>query len=223
MKILCIADIHGHLDGIVKTRDYLIRKGIHSVVLMGDFSAGVKGFSQNKVDVEYALGELKENAMVLAVPGNCDDPEIVGVLAEHNVNLHERKVEVDGVCFVGLGGSNPTPLGTPFEMPEEVIYDKLKKLTARVKKKKLVLVTHFPPKDTGCDLIPNVGHVGSTSLRRIIEEKKPALCVCSHIHEAAGVDDVIGETRVVNVGPLSHGNAVEIETDGLSAVHVEVE
>jgi Icc-related predicted phosphoesterase len=61
--------------------------------------------------------------------------------------------------------------------------------------------------------------VGSASLRKIIEEKKPALCVCSHIHEGAGKTDTIGNTKILNVGPLSHGNIAVIDTKDLSASH----
>ncbi|MFH1788203.1 MAG: metallophosphoesterase, partial [Candidatus Altiarchaeota archaeon] len=134
--------------------------------------------------------------------------------------IHDQVVELGGVSFIGLGGSNPTPFGTPTEFSEEEIYAKLSKLFSEAKNEKIILLTHFPPKDTKCDRIPSGAHVGSESLWKIIAEKKPSACVCSHIHESGGEEDGIESTKIINLGMLSHGHAVIIETDPLSVEHV---
>ena len=60
-----------------------------------------------------------------------------------------------------------------------------------------VLVVHSPPK----------GHVdgsrslGSEAILRTIEEHRPILAICGHIHECAGEESAVGATRVVNAGP----------------------
>ena len=219
MKILCVSDIHGFLDGLIEVRNYLVSNGIHTVILMGDYSVGFRDLSRNRVDVEYALDSLKTNAKVYALPGNCDDPGVVDLFTQRGVNLHDNVVVLDGVSFLGLGGSNPSPFGTPFELAEEIIYQKLDGLFSRVKTEKSVVVTHFPPKDTNCDVVPKVGHVGSPSLRKVIEEKQPALCLCSHIHECAGETDTIGKTVVLNVGPLGNGNLAVVDTATVTVNH----
>jgi len=43
-------------------------------------------------------------------------------------------------------------------------------------------------------------HVGSESVRKIIEEYQPILCACGHIHESRCIDK-IGETIIVNPSP----------------------
>lgn len=219
MEILCASDMHGFLDGLIEVRNYLVKNSIHTVFLLGDYSAGFRNLSRNRVDVEYALEEFKGNAKVYALPGNCDDPAVVDFFEKCGASLHEKVVILDGISFVGLGGSNPSPFGTPFELSEEDIYKKLAGLFNQVKAEKIVLVVHFPPKDTNCDLVPGAGHVGSVSLRKIIEEKQPALCICSHIHECAGKTDAIGNTKILNVGPLSSGNIAVIDTTDLSLRH----
>lgn len=222
MKILCVADIHGDDDSIVYARNYVIENGIDCVFLMGDYSVGFKDPAQNLIDIEYALDFLRDDAILYAIPGNCDQKKAIEVIEGHEMSLHDKVVELDGVSFIGLGGSNPTPFETPIEYSEEEIYSKLDALFRQAKTGKIVLVTHFPPKDTKCDRIPSGAHVGSSSLRKIIEEKKPAACVCSHIHESAGGQDFIEGVKIVNVGMLSHGNAVLVESEPLSVKHLKL-
>jgi Icc-related predicted phosphoesterase len=217
MKILCIADIHGFLDGLGDVKDYVGKNNINTIFLLGDYSAGFEDLARNRRETEQILDELSEASMVYAIPGNCDDPKVIGIFERKNANMHERVIVLDNVSFIGLGGSNSTPFGTPIEMDEDYIFKKLSGMLDEAKTERKVLVTHFPPKDTECDNIPGVGHVGSPSLRRVIEENRPDLCVCSHIHEGAGKSDAIGKTRIINVGPLASGNLAVLDTLDLSA------
>ena len=107
----------------------------------------------------------------------------------------------------GFGGSNPTPFNTPLEFEEIQIYDEAKKALESIKDEKITLfITHAPPYGTKTDLLPSGEHVGSESIRRIIEELQPTLNICGHIHEARGTDK-IGETIIINPGELSDGYA----------------
>ena len=45
------------------------------------------------------------------------------------------------------------------------------------------------------------GFEGSTAIREAIEKFKPDLMLHGHIEELEGVEEMIGKTRVVNVGP----------------------
>ena len=40
----------------------------------------------------------------------------------------------------------------------------------------------------------------SKSIRKAVEKFKPNLLLCGHIHEAEGIEDRIGNTKVINVG-----------------------
>ena len=40
---------------------------------------------------------------------------------------------------------------------------------------------------------------GSTSVRKAIDKFKPDILLCAHVHEAAGIEEKIGNTRVINV------------------------
>ena len=40
---------------------------------------------------------------------------------------------------------------------------------------------------------------GSTAIRKAIDEFKPDILLCGHVHEARGIEEMIGSTRVINV------------------------
>ena len=63
-----------------------------------------------------------------------------------------------------------------------------------------ILVLHSPPKGH-CDANGGGDHFGSEALLGGIEEKRPRLAVCGHIHESWGCESRIGETPVRNLGP----------------------
>jgi Icc-related predicted phosphoesterase len=132
----------------------------------------------------------------------------VGVLEELGVSLHARKVVVAGRTFVGIGGSNPTPFGMPFELTEEEILDALQRLM----EPDAIVVSHPPPR--GYVDVAHLGrHVGSTALRQVIEAYAPPLVLCGHIHEARGVARH-GPTTIVNAGAAKSGHRALVEIDG---------
>ena len=144
----------------------------------------------------------------LAVPGNCDPPEIVPVLGELGVDLHGKKVTIAGRTFVGIGGSNPTPFGTPFELSEREIEATL----GPIMETGAILVSHPPPRGV-VDTVHSGAHVGSVAVRAIVEKFRPPLVLCGHIHEARGIGR-LGPTTVVNPGAARDGHSALIELDG---------
>jgi hypothetical protein len=65
-------------------------------------------------------------ANVLALPGNLDQREVIPYLEQEGIALHGRGRVVDGVGIFGCGGSNISPFGTPTELTEDEIYEKLR-------------------------------------------------------------------------------------------------
>jgi Icc-related predicted phosphoesterase len=211
MKILCIADIHGDMEGVKTARKYAEQNDITDILILGDFPG--HGVFHNIVmsmeQIRSVLEELK-GFNVLAIPGNCDPQRTSELFDEYKVNLHEKVKDVEGVRIIGFGGSNITPFGTPSEYSETEIYERLKKLMP-AKNAKTILAVHCPPMDTDCDKTGSNMHAGSSAIRRIIEEYQPDLVVCSHIHEAGGSSDMIGATKIVNIGRLADGRIGTIE------------
>jgi hypothetical protein len=222
MKILCIADIHGDLEGVKRAREYAVKNGIEDVLILGDFpSHGMfHDVAASMFEIRRSLDQLR-GLNVLAIPGNCDPVGSPELFEEYGVNLHERIKEIGGMELAGFGGSNITPFGTPFEMPEEEIYSRLGKLLSSCHPDKTVFAVHCPPRDTNCDRTGNGMHAGSGAVRKALEEFQPALAVCSHIHESGGSSDVIGRTIVANVGRLSEGRIGVLELGGNVGISLE--
>ena len=165
-------------------------------------------------DLEKMLEILEKSKIpIMAIPGNCDLPTILKALDNSKVtNLHNASKRIDNITFIGLGGSNPTPFDTPFELPEDKIEHDLEKMVKIVENdpdnSTIVMLTHAPPYGT-VDEIP-IGHVGSTAIRKFVD--RVDLIVCGHIHEARGIMKV-GKTVVVNPGMVSEGNGAVITID----------
>lgn len=203
MKILAAADFHGLSNAEMNLSKFLER-GYDCLVLIGDLT----NFGPLEV-AESLLQRAKEFGVpVVAVPGNCDPKQVLGVLDKYAMNLHGKCEKIEDITFVGLGGSNLTPFNTPFELTEVEIQEELAALTCNTGDR-WILVTHAPPYGTKLDQIKEGMHVGSRSIRQYIEEKQPLVSLCGHVHEARGVDE-LGKTVMINPGQISKGFAAEV-------------
>ena len=220
MKILAISDVHGkEHEGLYS---YLEKNNVDLIIVSGDLTHfGPLNFAG------YFLEKLQNyGAAVVAIPGNCDPDGIVDEINNTNaLCCHNLFVEYENLVIYGVGGSNPTPFDTPGEVDEETLYNSIKSVMDSkdielVKKssdsfpngKISILLTHAPPKDTETDKIEDGAHVGSESVRKIIEEYKPRLNLCGHIHEARAFD-MIDNTTIANPGMLEYGYGTLIEID----------
>ncbi len=207
MKILAVSDIHGKYMKII---EYLKENNVDLIILTGD----ITHFGPPEL-AEEIINEISSfDIPVLAIPGNCDPINLYGNIDNSNaINIHGRSVTIKNIGICGFGGSNPTPFNTPLEFDEVEIYDEARKAMESIKNHKVTLfITHAPPIGTKTDILPSGDHVGSESIRRVIEEFQPTLNICGHIHESRAMDEV-GETKVINPGMLSEGHACMINID----------
>ena len=73
--------------------------------------------------------------------------------------------------------------------------------------KKKIMVTHVHPTGTKMEKFTHV-FPGSKGVQKAIERFKPDILLCSHVHEAEGIEEKIGNTLVINVG--KKGKIIEI-------------
>jgi Icc-related predicted phosphoesterase len=199
MRFLAVTDFHNDYS---KLPEILKKAGkVDGTLLAGDLTE----FGPTK-NAEKLLKELPKP--ILAIPGNCDQRDMVELLKDKDVNLHENKRRIGDITFIGMGGSNPTPFNTPFEYSEEEIGKTVERLLKGVSGT-AILIAHAPPKGHG-DTIPNGAHVGSTAVADVAP--KFAAIVCGHIHEDRSIS-MLGNTLVVNPGPAMAGNAAVLNVD----------
>lgn len=205
MKIIAISDLHGNTQIIDFITDKLQESDL--VILSGDITHfGNKDLAKKVMD---KISGFNEN--ILAIPGNCDNEDVIDYLEEQGINLHDKLVDKDQVSFCGIGGSLPCPTKTPFEVSEDFIEDQLSGIiSSKENDHPLVMVTHHPPYNTLNDQLTTGEHVGSLSVRKIIEKFQPIACFSGHIHEGVGIDH-IGKTKTINPGPLNAGRFAYLE------------
>jgi hypothetical protein len=105
-------------------------------------------------------------------------------------------------------------MDTPTELTEEELDATLERAHAAVADApRRLLVCHTPPYDTRLDRLMNGTPVGSPAVRAFIERRRPDVAVVGHIHEGRGVER-LGDTLVVNAGPLREGGYVLVTDDG---------
>ncbi len=216
MKILAVSDIHGKY---IKIIDYLKKNTVDLIILTGD----ITDFGPNEL-AEEILNEISSfDIPVLAIPGNCDPINLYGSIDNSKaVNIHGKSVTIKNIGICGFGGSNPTPFNTPLEFDEIEIYDNARRVMEEIKNHEVTLfVTHAPPLGTKTDLLPSGKHVGSESLRKIIEEFQPSINLCGHIHESRAIDK-IGKTSIINPGMLKEGHACIINIDDSDEDNIKV-
>jgi hypothetical protein len=208
MRLLVVTDFHNRYE---KVPEILKKAGkVDGTLLAGDLTEFGPAENAKKL-----LGMLPKP--ILAVPGNCDPKDMVQLLKAEGVGLHESMKKLDNVTFVGIGGSNPTPFGTPLEYSEEEIKGTLERLLKDVKGP-AILVSHAPPKGYQ-DRIPNGVHVGSEAIAQVAPKFKAV--VCGHIHEDRGISK-LGDTVVVNPGMAAIGNAAIIVIDANGNVNARL-
>ncbi|MCI0498091.1 MAG: metallophosphoesterase family protein [Planctomycetales bacterium] len=206
MKLLVLADIHGRIQRIPSLAQKV--QDCDVIVLAGDITHF--GGRQEAFEALSAFAPLRGKP-VLAVHGNCDYPAVRDVLQEQYLSLHGCFRELQGMVFVGAGGSLGHSGATPGEAGESEFSKILERsLAGVVPGSRLVLVTHQPAWGTDLDVQFFVQHTGSRSIRSFIEDHQPLLAVSGHMHEARGVDR-LGSTILVNPGPFRNGCYAIIE------------
>jgi Icc-related predicted phosphoesterase len=211
MKILAISDLHGKIHKALNL--YLMNNKIDLIVIAGD----ITHFGPAELAEDILNDISSHNIPIVVVPGNCDPKRIHSQLENSKaINVHGKSTTIRNVGICGFGGSNITPFNTPMEFGEVEIYEALDKIMLQMKDQDVqILVTHAPPYNTKADKLPNGEHVGSESIRKIIVDHMPDLCICGHIHEAQSIDK-LDDTIILNPGEISTGGAclIDIETEG---------
>lgn len=196
MKLLILSDIHDEEIILEKVHILCRREKADYVLIAGDTTNRSVSFAEDKLET------FGKYAPTFIVSGNNEPESIIKFLENRKEYIHEKRIEItDELNIVGFGFSNITPYETPGELSEEEIYAKMSKLNID---QNTLLLCHCPP--YGIFDSTRGKNIGSTSIRKIIEKKKPFLMFCGHAHELFGTGK-LGETTVVKVLAAKLGGA----------------
>ncbi len=192
LKILAAGDFHGDSSLAERLANQADKEKVSLVILNGDIV-------EDENPITGVIGPfLNKNKKVIIIPGNHESPATAEFLKEHyNIfNLHGYYMIYKNVGIFGCGGAN---VGLTQVTDEEMI-EILKRGFEKVKHAKTkVMVTHIHPAGTAMEKFSRFV-TGSKGLTKAIYELQPDIVVCGHVHEAEGIEEKLGKTRVINVG-----------------------
>lgn len=223
MSVLCLCDLHGRSRGLDRLLDALRPE----LVLVGGDITHLGGGDEALAVLQPILAAGVE---LLAVPGNMDRPEVAAALDELGVGIHGRgrtvalprtSGEPYRIGALGVGGSTPTPWGTPFELSEQQVTALLEAAWPAVRERcPVVLVAHSPPLGTRLDRAGET-HAGSSAVRSFVTRHPVAVSLSGHIHESVGRQRLAG-TLCVNPGAFRSGCYATLEWTARGMPRVEL-
>ncbi len=200
MKILAASDIHGDVNLARRLAEKAEKENVDAVLLCGDLTL-------QESSTEGIIGPFKEKGLKVGIiPGNHESVATSNFLIERYklVNLHGYSYYMDRVGMFGCGSAN---IGL-FQLSEEEIFNSLEKSHSYIEdKQKKIMVTHVHPSGSLIEKFTRF-FPGSVAVRKAIEKFQPDLALCGHVHEAEGIEEKIGKTRLINVG--RQGRIIEI-------------
>jgi len=198
MKILAASDLHGDSRLARNLASKAEKENVDLVILCGDLT----GFEKTK----GLIKPFKEkNKKVLILPGNHDSFATIDFLADYYAvkNIHGYSASYEGIGFFGAGGAD---IGPRSLMTEKEILKTLEKAHSGLKGiEKKVMLTHMHPEGSKSEFS---GILGSSAIVKAIKKFKPDFLLHGHIHEAAGMEEELFGTKVINVG--RSGKVIEI-------------
>ena len=190
-KILAIGDIHGDTGLVKKMAKKAKKENVDLIIVAGDLT----WLDQSTKNLIGPL--IRDDMPILLIPGNHETIPTINFIKEMYPtvkNLHGKHFQRKNIGFFGAGYA--TNAG-PFWIKENKIFGLLKKAHSKIKNlDKKIMITHMHPKDSKNEFS---GFSGSTAVKRAIKEFQPDIAICSHIHEASGLEERIGKTRIINV------------------------
>ena len=195
-KILAASDIHGDSAASKKLAEMAEKEKVDLVVLAGDITGVVETKNIIKPFTD-------RNQRVVFVPGNWDSSESVEFLSKlYGIkNVGKHYVKYDNVGVFGVGSPD-----WQMNLNEKKTMKKLEDDFNKIKDlEKKIMVSHLHASDTKAEFS---GIEGEEVLRKAIEKFQPDVFLSGHIHEAEGLNEKIGKTRVFSLG--KKGRVIEL-------------
>jgi hypothetical protein len=196
-RILAAADFHDSKLAVKRLAKMALDEKVDLIILAGD----IHSYGDGDKDILKPLIATKKK--ILFVPGNCETHAEHERFRKDIKSIHGYYVTYGDVGIAGIGSPDWTL------QHNELDFLMIKKQMERMKPTKKILVSHLHAAGTIAENMGMfIGMGGDNVLRYAVEKFQPDLLISGHIHEAEGIEEMIGKTHVVQVG--SRGRIIEI-------------
>lgn len=200
MKFLVAGDIHGDIESVKDLAKKAVDENVDAIILSGDFTY-----------FDYlTTGTFKElkntGKKIFVIPGNHEAQATIDFSVEKYgvYSLHGYSFDLGDVDIFGAGGANIGPISMN---SEDELFSLLSKSFVKIKdKKKKIMITHVHPSSSLTERVSDIP--GSSSLLNAINKFRPDFAIFSHIHEAHGIEEKIGNTKLICAG--KEGTIIEL-------------
>jgi uncharacterized protein len=200
-KILAAGDIHGDSSLTKRLAEKAKKENVDLVILTGDLT-----FFEKSIDNLIGPFE-KVGKKVLLIPGNHESIATTNFLTEIYSNaksIHGYSVKFGDIGIFGAGGANVGPFTF---IGDKEMFNLLGRGFEKIEDSKIkIMATHVHPSNSFIERLTSFQ--GSSGVKKAIEKFQPDIALCSHVHEAWGIEEKIGKTRLINVG--REGKILEI-------------
>ena len=189
-RILAIGDIHGDTGLVKRLAQKAVKEDVDLVILAGDLTFA-------EMSTKNLIGPfIKAKKQVLVIPGNHESVATTDFLTE----MYPNTKSIHGYSFrkddLGIFGAGAADIGIN-QLKDSEIFTLLKKGHDSIKDlNKKIMVTHMHHKGSKAEF---TGFSGSNAITKAIKEFHPNVLISAHIHEAGGLEEYYGKTKVINV------------------------
>jgi len=213
LKLAAASDIHG--DYVMTRRFGMAALSLKAsaIIIAGDIGP----------NTEKVLSYLSQLEIpIYAVLGNDDFPMDVYILEDtpYVLNIDGECIDIGPVEIIGSSGNPGSGLASPDEKKMEAT---LQKAFTKASKP-VILVTHLPPYrvlDLATRHKERGEHIGSKAVRKIIEQYKPVLCICGHVHKDGGKRAFLKDTEVINIAALENDEVSKNQSRRFAVIEID--
>lgn len=212
MRLAAASDIHG---------DYVMSRR---------FGMAVLGLKASAIIIAGDIGPYTEKILsylsqleipIYTVLGNDDFPMDAYTLEDipYVLNIDGECIDIGPVEIIGLSG-NPGS-GLAF-LDEKKMETTLRKAFAKASKP-VILVSHIPPYrvlDFATRHSDKGEHIGSKTVRKIIDQYKPVFCICGHVHKDGGKRAFLKDTEVINIAALENDEVSKNQSKRFAVIEI---
>ncbi len=199
MKILAFSDTHLHKKALD-----LIKKNSEKVDLLicaGDISWFGHGLKEVLKDLDASIKKP-----LFIIPGNHEEGmplEDICKTLKQTYYMQRKAKKIGEYIFFFWGGGGFAQINKPLEAALEKFKQQKKK------DDKVIFITHGPPYNTDLDFLDWAGHVGCKSQRKFLQDIKPVLHICGHLHENFNKQQFFNKKTIL-ISPGPAGTIIEV-------------